>query len=62
GDGIPDECCLVDIPCDGVTGLLLIINDLGCIGTPPDCPGDFNCSGLVDTQDLLDYLSQCSFK
>jgi len=62
GDGIPDECCLADIPCDGVTGLLLIINDLGCVGTPPVCPGDFNCSGLVDTDDLLDYLTECPFK
>ena len=62
GDGIPDECCLADIPCDGVNGLLVIINNLDCVGTPPTCPGDFNCSGLVDTGDILDYLSQCSFK
>ena len=62
GDGIPDECCLADVPCDGINGLLLIVNDLGCVGTPPTCPGDFNCSGLVDTGDILDYLSQCSFK
>jgi hypothetical protein len=62
GDGIPDECCLADIPCDGINGLLVIINNLDCVGTPPTCPGDFNCSGLVDTGDILDYLSQCSFK
>ena len=62
GDGIPDECCLADIPCDGVNGLIAIIGNLGCVGTPPTCPGDFNCSGLVDTEDILDYLSQCSFK
>jgi hypothetical protein len=60
GDGIPDECC--SSVCDGVDGLLVIINNLGCVGTPPTCPGDFDCSGLVDTGDVLAYLSQCSFK
>ena len=59
GDGIPDECCLADIPCDGVEGLLIIIGDLGCVGLPPLCPGDYNCSGVVDTDDLLQYLADC---
>jgi hypothetical protein len=62
GDGIPDECCSSEPVCDGVDGLLLIIGDYGCVGTPPTCPGDFDCSGLVDIDDLLRYLSQCPFK